>query len=190
MDIKRDKFKVFVKLTGDDGKEKYFIAGKKAASASLTTNNATNSQADITQTVASSSVAKGALSYQLQFMIDDADIFTKRLLISNLRGEVDKEYECLAVSEYIYDRTNEFHAFALKFSAKIPLATVGGDGQANITQDLTISAVSEPVEGIVDMSKKDDGTSKYDTLNMTFEGDSFTAGKVVTNFDPPPTTKP
>lgn len=183
MEIKRDKFKVFVKLTGDDGKEKYFVSGKKAASANLATNNATNSQTDITQSIAFSSVTKGAMTYQLQFLVDDTDVFTKRLLMANLRGEVDKKYECIAVSEYIHERGSETNAFALKFDAKIPLATVGGDGQANMTQDLTITAVSEPIEGIVDLTSS--GAGKYDALNMTFEEAGFEVKKVDTNFDAP-----
>lgn len=189
MDIKRDKFKVFVKLAGDDGVERYFIAGKKAASATLTTNNATNTQADITQTVGTSTVTKGSFTYQLQFAIDDADVFTKRLLIANLRGDVDKVYECIAVSEYIHDKTDEFKAFTLKFDAKIPLATLGGDGQANMTQDLTITGVSEPVEGVVDMSQTGPNP-KYDTANMTFTKDAFVKGIVTTNFDAPAPVNP
>lgn len=185
--ISREKVRIYAyvpETTKAGGDKKYFIVGSGSASGSISFNYTSNTDNNITTALSSQSVSKGAWSIQITGKAETSDNVHNYITMNSIRGNTDNLLvDILVVFEYIYKRKEVGTALALKGKAVLPLTSIGGDGQAKIDIDYTLSTSGDLVLGCIELNSC--GLSGvYDPTTDTYEEDSFQAGEIETNLDP------
>lgn len=184
---KRESVRIYAKvpeLNKENGTEKYFIVGLGSASGTISLGLGNEEKKDITKSQSSYAITKGAWTIQLTGDAETSDNVQNYITINSLRGNSDKlKLDILAVFQYIHKQGDVGTAFALKGKAIMPLTSLGGDGQANIQLDYTLSTSGDLTEGSIKLNANALANT-YDAETDFYEEDDFLAGAVDTNLDP------
>ena len=186
--VNREELRIYAlvpDITHTGGTKKYFPMGRGSASGTLALGYATEEQKDITTSQSQYTINKGAWTIQLTGKSDVSDNVQNYITMNSLRSNTDNLIlDILIVFEYIHKQGEEGEktAFALKGKAVAPLTSLGGDGQAKIQYDATLSTSGDLVKGSVTLNE----AALAGVYNETdvYEESAFTKGEIVTNLDP------
>lgn len=186
--VNREELRIYAlvpDITQTGGTKKYFPMGRGSASGTLALGYATEEQKDITTSQSQYTINKGAWTIQLTGKSDVSDNVQNYITMNSLRSNTDNLIlDILIVFEYIHKQGEEGEkkAFALKGKAVAPLTSLGGDGQAKIQYDTTLSTSGDLVKGSVTLNE----AALAGVYNETdvYEEAAFTEGEIVTNLDP------
>lgn len=171
MDLTREKYRAYIKVVDTvDGVDKFFIVGTKATGGTLAFGTTTETKTSITQKTSTNIAKKGAWSMPIATEIDLNDSVTKDLLIATVKQNINKLYDVLIVWEFITEHGVDTNVLAHAFKAIIPLTDLGGDGQATLATNFTISSSTDVEIGFVDTTEN---TGKYNAETDTYATDAF-----------------
>lgn len=185
--IAREKVRIYALVPdtqAEGGATKYYIVGRGTASGSIAFGYTNEEQKDITQAQSSQSINKGAWSIQITGKAETSDNVHNYITMNSIRGNTENLLlNVLIVFEYIHKRGATGTAFALSGKAVLPLTSIGGDGQAKIQVDGTLSTSGDLTIGSIELNECGlSGVYKPET--DTYETTSFKAGDIETNLDP------
>ena len=187
MQIAREKVRIYALVPdtqGANGDKKYYIVGRGTASGTIAFGYALEEQKDITQAQSSQSINKGAWSIQITGKAETSDNVHNYITMNSIRGNTENLLmDILIVFEYIHKRDAVNTALALSGKGVLPLTSIGGDGQAKIQIDGTLSTSGDLTIGSLTLNECGlSGVYKPDT--DIYETTSFKAGDIATNLDP------
>ena len=187
MQIAREKVRIYALVPdtqGANGDKKYYIVGRGTASGTIAFGYALEEQKDITQAQSSQSINKGAWSIQITGKAETSDNVHNYITMNSIRGNTENLLmDILIVFEYIHKRDEVGTALALSGKGVLPLTSIGGDGQAKIQIDGTLSTSGDLTIGSLELNACGlSGVYKPDT--DIYEIASFKAGDIATNLDP------
>lgn len=185
--ISREKVRIYALVPdtqAEGGAKKFYIVGRGTASGSIAFGYTNEEQKDITQTQSSQSINKGAWSIQITGKAETSDNVHNYITMNSIRGNTENLLlDVLIIFEYIHKRGATGTAFALSGKAVLPLTSIGGDGQAKIQVDGTLSTSGDLTIGSIELNECGlSGVYKPET--DTYETTSFKAGDIETNLDP------
>lgn len=170
MDLTREKYRAYIKVTDTtDGVEKFFVVGTKATGGTLAFGTTTETKTSITQKSSTNVAKKGAWSMPIATELEISDAVTASLLTATVNQDINKLYDVLIVWEFITEHGVDTNVLAHNFKAVIPLTDLGGDGQATLLTNFTISSSSDVERGFVNT------TTMYDTEKDVYKADAFLA---------------
>lgn len=185
--VSREKVRIYALVPDTQeagGITKYYIVGSGTASASISMNYANEENKTITKAMPDTSITKGAWNIQMTGKAETSDNVHNYITINSIRGETEKlVVNILVVFEYIHQRGKVGTVLALSGKASLPLTSIGGDGQAKIQIDATLTTSGDLTEGSIDLNACG-LAGVYDPVKDTYETTSFKAGKIITNLDP------
>lgn len=187
MQIAREKVRIYALVPdtqAEGGAKKFYIVGRGSASGSIAFGYTNEEQKDITQAQSSQSINKGAWSIQITGKAETSDNVHNYITMNSIRGNTENLLmDVLIVFEYIHKRGATGTALALQGKAVLPLTSIGGDGQAKIQIDGTLSTSGDLTIGSIELNAC--GLSGvYTPETDTYETTSFKAGDIETNLDP------
>ena len=187
MQIAREKVRIYALVPdtqAEGGAKKFYIVGRGSASGSIAFGYTNEEQKDITQAQSSQSINKGAWSIQITGKAETSDNVHNYITMNSIRGNTENLLmDVLIVFEYIHKRGEAGTALALQGKAVLPLTSIGGDGQAKIQIDGTLSTSGDLTIGSIELNAC--GLSGvYTPETDTYETTSFKAGDIETNLDP------
>lgn len=187
MQIAREKVRIYALVPdtqGANGDKKYYIVGRGTASGTIAFGYALEEQKDITQAQSSQSINKGAWSIQITGKAETSDNVHNYITMNSIRGNTENLLmDILIVFEYIHKRDEVNTALALSGKGVLPLTSIGGDGQAKIQIDGTLSTSGDLTIGSLTLNECGlSGVYKPET--DIYETTSFKAGDITTNLDP------
>lgn len=184
--VSREKVRIYAyvpETTKEGGAKKYFIVGSGSASGTISFGYSNEELKDITKAQSSQTVNKGAWSIQITGKAETSDNVHNYITMNSIRGNTDNLLvDTLIVFEYIHKRDEVGTAYALQGKSVLPLTSIGGDGQAKIQIDATLSTSGDLVLGSVKLNNCG-LTGVYDPETDTYEAASFIAGDIQTNLD-------
>ncbi len=148
--------------------KRFHLAGVGASSASETNSGSLEEKNDITQELSYSSYKDGSLSLQISSSLDTSDPLHASLYSNYLKGQTgNTKYEVIIVDEFVSLDGEANKLFARKFETIIPMSSIGGDGQSDITIDFTITSSGTLKRGYIDVD------TSYDIETSSLALDCF-----------------
>lgn len=185
--VSREKVRIYAYVpesTKEGKSEKYFIVGSGSASGTLSFGYANEEVKDITKAQSSQTINKGSWSIQITGKAETSDNVHNYLTMNSIRGNTEKlMVDILVVFEYIHKRDDVNTAYALQGKAILPLTSIGGDGQAKIQIDGTLSTSGDLVLGSVTLNECG-MRGCYNPEIDVYESTAFKKGDIETNLDP------
>ncbi len=148
--------------------KRFYLAGVGASSANETNSGSLEEKNDITSELSTSSYKEGSLSLQISSSLDTSDPIHACLYSNYLKGMTGNvKYDVIIVDEFVSLDGEPNKLFAREFETIIPMTSIGGDGQSDISIEFTITSSGTLKRGYIDVD------ASYDISTSSLSADCF-----------------